>query len=77
MKEFEKWWIKIKAKDYAGIPNYVSARAENLSHINDKEVWKAALEWAKKLCEELDDSFMLDCWCFNIVQNKIDEELEE
>jgi len=35
MKEFEKWWIKIKAKDYAGIR------------------------------------------CFNIVQNKIDEELEE
>jgi len=53
MTEFEKWWIKEKAKDYAGIPNYVSARAENLSYINDREIWKAALECVRnKVCQK-------------------------
>lgn len=51
MKAFDKWWIKEKEIIYNGIPNYVAARAENLSHINDKEVWRAALVWVLTLKE--------------------------
>ena len=39
--------------------------------------WKLALEWVSEECEQLDDVCCLDCGCFSMVQDKIDEELEE
>lgn len=64
MEEFEKWQKKALKHEHSPSVYYGAEQG-----------WKAALEWAVEKCEKLDDSFILDCWCFNIVQNKIEEEL--
>lgn len=74
MKEFEKSWKSHSSDrvDKHGIgivddPDYKDYYYSG---------WEAALEMVSKKCDELDDVCCLDCGCFGMVVNKIDEELE-
>jgi len=73
MKAFEEY----KEKKF-GVKNIEPDCSEAEVYLKGlEEGYKAALEWAYKKCEELDESSCMDCFCFYAVQDKIDEELEQ
>ncbi len=66
MKEFEKWNKENKA--------YLPLLDNTIANERYKG-WFAALEWAQNRCDELDEACCLDCGCFGMVFDTIEDEL--
>lgn len=72
MKAFKKWIATKKL----GI--YIQDLTDRFhAERRYKEGWRAALKQVQKWCKELDDRCCMDCGCFSMVDDKIEEELEE